>query len=289
MPTRRRVRPRLWRRCVWIRTPGRHRRAQCADGGRRVKPRRGSGPSRHSAGAHLRVERRRRRSWAARRALSPVDRVDHRAQRRGDDRRVDADAPDDLAVDVRLDVRGRGRVLASAHRVLVVVAHVHLTPKLARDASHERVDRPVALALDDPLLAVDAQARGDPVAPPSLESDVRDELERRRVRRGSARGTSSSSSSAVSSPPRASAIACTFCAKSTWSPRGRSRWCSPASGTPPRPCPDCEFTRMIASYVRPTSFGSIGRYGTSQTSEPDRSCACIPFLIASWCEPENAV
>ena len=30
----------------------------------------------------------------------------------------------------------------------------------------------------------------------------------------------------VSSPPRASVIACTFWAKSTWSPRGRSRWCS---------------------------------------------------------------
>ena len=46
---------------------------------------------------------------------------------------------------------------------------------------------------------------------------------------------------------------------------------------------------MIASYVRPTSFGSIDRYGTSHMSEPERSCAYIPFLIASWCEPEKAV
>ena len=46
---------------------------------------------------------------------------------------------------------------------------------------------------------------------------------------------------------------------------------------------------MIASYVRPTSFGSIGRYGTSQTVSPERWCASMPFLIASWCEPENAV
>ena len=46
---------------------------------------------------------------------------------------------------------------------------------------------------------------------------------------------------------------------------------------------------MIASYVRPTSIGSTARYGTSHSSESERCCAYIPFLIASWCEPENAV
>ncbi|MEJ7702696.1 MAG: hypothetical protein WKF47_03030 [Geodermatophilaceae bacterium] len=54
---------------------------------------------------------------------------------------------------------------------------------------------------------------------------------------------------------------------------------------------------MTASYVRPTSCGSIGRYGTahgcSSTVTPaaaaSRAIASKPFLIASWCEPENAV
>ena len=99
----------------------------------------------------------------------------------------------------------------------------------------------------------------------------------------------SSSSSAVSSSPRASVIACTFCAKSTWSPRGSSRLCSVSIRYATPPFPDCELTRMIASYVRPTSIGSIARYGTSHSSELDRCCAYMPFLIASWCDPENAV
>ena len=37
------------------------------------------------------------------------------------------------------------------------------------------------------------------------------------------------------------------------------------------------------------SSGSMGRYGTSQTGELDAVFAVMPFLIASWCEPENAV
>src|SRR5487761_569255 len=55
------------------------------------------------------------------------------------------------------------------------------------------------------------------------------------------------------------------------------------------PLPDWLLTRMIASYVRPTSCGSIGRDGTSQASVVDAASASIPFLIASWCEPEKAV
>jgi hypothetical protein len=54
---------------------------------------------------------------------------------------------------------------------------------------------------------------------------------------------------------------------------------------------------MTASYERPTSFGSIGRYGMchgiSRTDLPaaaaSTSAASNPFLIASWCEPENDV
>ena len=65
-----------------------------------------------------------------------------------------------------------------------------------------------------------------------------------------------------------------------------------------RPLPeDCELTRMTASYVRPTSFGSIGRYGTSQAKSPTETAAAAasssraskPFLIASWWLPEKAV
>ncbi|CPU64607.1 Uncharacterised protein [Mycobacteroides abscessus] len=63
------------------------------------------------------------------------------------------------------------------------------------------------------------------------------------------------------------------------------------------PLPDCELTRITASYERPTSLGSIGRYGTahvmSSTVAPSASArtaiASKPFLMASWCEPENAV
>jgi hypothetical protein len=54
------------------------------------------------------------------------------------------------------------------------------------------------------------------------------------------------------------------------------------------PFPDCELTRMTASYVPPTSAGSIGRYGMSQmSSSPSFKLSfflfatSIPFLIAS--------
>src|SRR5687767_3935242 len=107
----------------------------------RVKPTTGELP----------IERRRRRVLGRAQSPSTVRGVDHRAQRCSDDGRVDPDAPDDLAVNVRLDVRGRRRVLSSAHRVLVVVEHVHLRAELAGERGHQRVDRPVALALDDAL------------------------------------------------------------------------------------------------------------------------------------------
>src|SRR5262249_62329127 len=63
------------------------------------------------------------------------------------------------------------------------------------------------------------------------------------------------------------------------------------------PLPDCELTRITASYERPTSIGSIGRYGmfqgSSATVVPDslasRSAASNPFLIASWWLPEKDV
>ena len=63
------------------------------------------------------------------------------------------------------------------------------------------------------------------------------------------------------------------------------------------PLPDWLLTRMTASYVRPTSLGSMGRYGTahsmSSTVTPlalaSASMASKPFLMASWWEPEKDV
>ena len=54
------------------------------------------------------------------------------------------------------------------------------------------------------------------------------------------------------------------------------------------PCPEpilyeknVLLMRMIGSYSRPTSAGSIGRYGTCQISLFLSISACIPLLIAS--------
>lgn len=55
------------------------------------------------------------------------------------------------------------------------------------------------------------------------------------------------------------------------------------------PFPDWLLTRMTASYVRPTSAGSIGRYGTDHSSEPLLAWWAKPLLMASWWVPENAV
>ena len=63
------------------------------------------------------------------------------------------------------------------------------------------------------------------------------------------------------------------------------------------PLPDWLFTRITASYVRPMSLGSTGRYGTSQgwsstacpASAAPARIASKPLLIASWWLPEKAV
>jgi hypothetical protein len=47
--------------------------------------------------------------------------------------------------------------------MLVVVEHVHLDLEPARERVHERVDRPVALALDDPRFAVHEDLGGDAI------------------------------------------------------------------------------------------------------------------------------
>src|SRR5438093_692684 len=65
-------------------------------------------------------------SWDIRRplrflALGPVDRRDHRPQRRADDVRVDADTPQDALADGALDVGGGAGVAPGGQRVLRVV------------------------------------------------------------------------------------------------------------------------------------------------------------------------
>ena len=103
--------------------------------------------------------------------------------------------------------------------------------------------------------------------------------------------------SGVTSPPASSVCRWTTPENSIWSRRGRSMWCSVFMMYATPPLPDCELTRMTASYVRPTSFGSIGRYGTAQvnssTSTPASDASwrsqSKPLLMASWCDPENAV
>jgi hypothetical protein len=73
-------------------------------------------------------------------------------------------------------------------------------------------------------------------------------------------------------------------------------WCACSRCAMP-PLPDWLLTRMTASYVRPTSAGSIGRYGTDHGARPagtpsrsaSRAWWARPLLIASWWVPEKAV
>ena len=59
-----------------------------------------------------------------------------------------ADAPDEVAVDVGLDIGGRGRIGGRRHRVLVVAADADRDPELPLERVDERGDRPVARARD---------------------------------------------------------------------------------------------------------------------------------------------
>ena len=87
------------------------------------------------------------------------------------------------------------------------------------------------------------------------------------------------------------------CENSICSRRGSSSECSLFITYATPPLPDWLFTRITASYERPTSLGSIGRYGTAHCSSASSlpaaaastSIASKPFLMASWCEPEKAV
>src|SRR3954453_13999537 len=81
--------------------------------------------------------------------LFPVYRRHHRAQRGGDDVRVDADAPQDAVADGALDVGGRAGVAAGGHRVLGVVEHADVDGE-ALQRVDERGDRAVALPGDGP-------------------------------------------------------------------------------------------------------------------------------------------
>src|SRR5690606_35730582 len=94
------------------------------------------------------------------RALRAVHRGHDGLERRRRDRRVDADAPQDVVADLALDVRRGGRVAALGQRVLRVVEHADVHAHL-RDRVDERGDRAVARALERQLLAavehVDAQ------------------------------------------------------------------------------------------------------------------------------------
>src|SRR5699024_10646546 len=100
---------------------------------------------------------------------------DHRPQRRGDDVRVDTDAPDDLVLDLALHVCRSLCVPAGGQRVLGVVQH----PNVAVHPSYgvdERGHRAVALApervhlvaypdVDDQLVQAVLRRRGVPRLP----------------------------------------------------------------------------------------------------------------------------
>ena len=84
------------------------------------------------------------------------------------------------------------------------------------------------------------------------------------------------------SPPPASVWAWTTRENSICSRRGRSRLCSLFMMYATPPLPDCELTRMTASYERPTSYGSIGRYGASQVMSRTLmpcSAACLVQIL----------
>ena len=72
--------------------------------------------------------------------------------------------------------------------------------------------------------------------------------------------------SALTSVPVSSVTPWMTWLNSIWSRRGRSKPCSSFITYATPPLPDWLLTRMTFSYVRPTCFGSIGRYGTPHLS-----------------------
>src|SRR4051794_27074568 len=86
-----------------------------------------------------------------------VHRGDHGLQARADDRAVDPDAPEDLALDGALHVGGGARVVARRHGALLVVEHPHVEPDAGQRVD-ERGEGAVAAALD--LVEVVLHAHG---------------------------------------------------------------------------------------------------------------------------------
>ena len=93
-------------------------------------------------------------------------------------------------------------------------------------------------------------------------------------RAGTRRRRSSTARSAETSPPPSSVRRWTTWLNSICSRRGRSRWCSFFIRYATPPLPDWLLTRMTASYERPMSLGSTGRYGTCQV----KSSTGVPGL-----------
>jgi len=131
--------------------------------------------------------------------------------------------------------------------------NVHLVAK----SGHQGVDRTIALALDRDVLSIDHHLGEDPrdviVSETSLESSWIFGFSGRYV----VVKTSQIWAGEISVPTTPSAPG------PAWRTRpaspGRSKPCSALSRYATPPFPDWEFTRMIASYVRPVCLGSIGR------------------------------
>jgi len=149
-----------------------------------------------------------------------------------------------------------------AIRVLGVVQHRHVEPDCA-DGIDEGRERSVACADDLALDAVDQHRRGDLVRP-TVDLGGVDLLPHPLQWAGSVPGTPRrrrpTSPSETPRHPSPSVIFCTAWLNSICRRRRQHQTVVGLHDVGPRrPLPDCEFTRITASYVRPTSFGSIGR------------------------------
>src|SRR5258706_12023481 len=91
-----------------------------------------------------------------------IDRREHRAQRRGNDVAVHSRAIQSLvAADANLYVSHRCRILATAHRMLVIVHDVDVDTAALAQRTHEGIHRSVALAGNRNLAPVEFQTRRD--------------------------------------------------------------------------------------------------------------------------------
>ena len=223
---------------------------------------------------------------------------------RRDDVRVDADAPQDGVADGALEVRRRLGVTTGRERVLVVVEDAYVDAVRRRAPSQNAaigpLPEPSSVTVAAPPASSTTTERESTASTaedwasernanrPQARVGVREVLvHERRPHLARARPRRRRCRSGPGSPGENS-----ICSR-----RGRSRLCSVFMMYATPPLPLWLLTRITASYVRPRSLGSIGRYGTahgiSSTVLPaaaaSRSRCSKPFLMASWCDPENAV